>query len=77
MFRAMAHYLMLPWPGLHDNEQDWEVRSQNLVLFLNQTFATYKSLQVTAGLADNRSVQEQGESQMNMLGDGYKQYETM
>ena len=60
MYRSLSNYLLLPWPNLPDNGQEWEMRAGHHATFLKQLFSKYLQLENAKTLSENKLMQEQG-----------------
>ncbi|GAB1610031.1 exportin-6-like isoform X1, partial [Argonauta hians] len=58
LYRALSHYLLLPWPHLSDSEQDWEKRAGYHRDFTRQLTLNYCQLRDTQVLLENKALQE-------------------
>ena len=59
MWRSLSHYLLLPWQGIQDSEQQWESRATSHQSFILGLFQDYQQLRNVPGLAENPALQEQ------------------
>lgn len=57
--RSLSHYLLLPWPNLPENEQNWSERAANHQSFVQQLAQQFLSLKGVTAFADNKSLQEE------------------
>lgn len=62
LYRSLSHYLLLPWPGLADSEQDWTTRARHHQTFTAQLTKDYIALKDSAGLTASKTVQEQAKT---------------
>lgn len=62
VYRALSHYLLLPWPNLSETEQDWTNRATYHRDFSCQLTMEYCQLKDTQALIENKTLQQQGES---------------
>ncbi|XP_071106408.1 exportin-6-like [Haliotis cracherodii] len=59
MCRSLSHYLLLPWPGLPELEQDWANRASHHQSFIQSLTARYIQVKTMADLADNKVLQQE------------------
>ncbi len=61
VYRSLSNYLLLPWPGLPEDAQQWDARAAHHVTFLKQLFAKFLQLEGSvSALSDNKLLQEEG-----------------
>ncbi|XP_036369999.1 exportin-6-like isoform X2 [Octopus sinensis] len=58
LYRALSHYLLLPWPHLSDTDQDWEKRAAYHRDFTRQLTLEFCQLRDTQALVENKALQE-------------------
>eukprot|EP00106_Octopus_bimaculoides_P006080 XP_014773522.1 PREDICTED: exportin-6-like [Octopus bimaculoides] len=58
LYRALSHYLLLPWPHLSDADQDWEKRAAYHHDFTRQLTLEFCQLRDTQALVENKALQE-------------------
>ena len=66
IYRSLSHYLLLPWPGLSESDQDWSTRASNHGNLIKQLTTSYCHLK-DVPLADNKHLQDEGEDDMILL----------
>lgn len=59
VYRALSHYLLLPWPNLSETEQDWTNRATYHRDFSCQLTMEYCQLKDTQALIENKTLQQQ------------------
>lgn len=64
--RSLSHYLLLPWPNLPENEQNWLDRAAHHRSFVQQLAQQFLSLKGVTAFADNKSLQEEGKYQYTL-----------
>ena len=60
VYRALSHYLLLPWTGATDAEQLWESRAAFHAAFLAKFTQEFLNLKAVQNFAQNKQLQEQG-----------------
>ncbi|KAK7112089.1 exportin-6-like [Littorina saxatilis] len=62
VYRSLSHYLLLPWPGLSDKEQDWTSRGTHHQTFAARLAKDYIALKDNPNLATSKELQEQAKA---------------
>ena len=60
MYRSLSNYLLLPWPNISSDGQQWEKRSTSHHTFLRQLVSSYVLLHNMPELRHTKTLQEQG-----------------
>ena len=60
VYRSLSHYLLLPWPGMTEKEQDWASRSSHHQTFTARLAKDFIALKDCPSLASSKELQEQG-----------------
>ncbi|XP_076441128.1 exportin-6-like [Babylonia areolata] len=62
LYRSLSHYLLLPWPGLSEKEQDWSSRGSHHQAFTAQLAKDFVALRDCPNLASSKQLQEQAKA---------------
>lgn len=65
VIRSLSNALVLPWPNKADNEQEWEVRSQNHHSFIESIKQPFKGVVETPGFSENNQLQESAKTHIH------------
>ncbi|XP_031571842.1 exportin-6-like [Actinia tenebrosa] len=62
VYRSLSNALVLPWPLMSDNKQEWEMRSQNHKNLIKGLCRHYKELIEIPRFSDNKQLQDNAKS---------------
>lgn len=62
LYRSLSHYLLLPWPGILEKEQDWSSRGSHHQTFTSQLAKDFIALKDCPDLASSKDLQERAKS---------------
>ncbi|KAL8597658.1 hypothetical protein ACOMHN_031593 [Nucella lapillus] len=62
LYRSLSHYLLLPWPGLNEKEQDWSSRGSHHQTLTSQLAKDFIALKDCPNLASSKQLQEQAKA---------------
>ncbi|EDO42656.1 predicted protein [Nematostella vectensis] len=58
VFRSLSNALVLPWPYVSGNEQQWEMRSQNHLSLIKSLTSRYKEMTSSPGFSTSKELQQ-------------------
>ncbi|XP_048575902.1 exportin-6 isoform X2 [Nematostella vectensis] len=58
VFRSLSNALVLPWPYVSGNEQQWEMRSQNHLSLIKGLTSRYKEMTSSPGFSTSKELQQ-------------------